>query len=71
LQALAERAEADVKAGGVVTSEMSHVFISFVHEQQDVAEAVQRFIEEVLGVNWELRRLFPVTGGLYSLRSMA
>jgi hypothetical protein len=36
--------------GGIGTSETSRVFISFVHEEQDVAEAVQRFIEEVLGV---------------------
>ena len=30
---------------------MAQVFISFVHEEQVVAEAVQKFIEEVLQVN--------------------
>jgi hypothetical protein len=36
--------------GGVGASDSPCVFISFVHEEQDVAEAVQRFIEEVLEV---------------------
>jgi hypothetical protein len=37
-------------SGGVNASEEAQVFISFVHEEQDAAEAVQQFIEEVLQV---------------------
>jgi hypothetical protein len=40
-----------MRPGGVGASGMAQVFISFVHEEQDVAEAVQKFIEEVLQVN--------------------
>jgi hypothetical protein len=37
--------------GGVGASAIAQVFISFVHEERAVAEAVQKFIEEVLHVS--------------------
>lgn len=37
--------------GSMGRSEMGQVFISFVHEEQAVAEALQKFIEDVLQVS--------------------